>query len=72
MRTLIYESMYKHDVLTDSVLFKCNYCVKSVINVLKVINDEFCTDISTTSRLVKLFRNRQRRVVLYGFGVEKY
>ncbi|OXU21394.1 hypothetical protein TSAR_001112, partial [Trichomalopsis sarcophagae] len=24
--------MYKHAVLTDFVLFKCNYCVKSVID----------------------------------------
>ncbi|OXU30562.1 hypothetical protein TSAR_016226 [Trichomalopsis sarcophagae] len=33
--------MYKYAVLTDFVLFKCNYCVKSVIGVLKVTNDEF-------------------------------
>ncbi|OXU18897.1 hypothetical protein TSAR_016578 [Trichomalopsis sarcophagae] len=49
MHTAIYDSMYKHAVLTDFVLCKCKYCVKSVIDVLKVTNDE---------RLVKLFRNR--------------
>ncbi|OXU18924.1 hypothetical protein TSAR_016477 [Trichomalopsis sarcophagae] len=30
MHTLIYESIYKHTVLTDFVLFNCNCCVKSV------------------------------------------
>ncbi|OXU23996.1 hypothetical protein TSAR_010577 [Trichomalopsis sarcophagae] len=40
MYTLIYESMYKHAVLPDFALFKCKYCVKSVIYVLKVTNHE--------------------------------
>ncbi|OXU18132.1 hypothetical protein TSAR_015530 [Trichomalopsis sarcophagae] len=67
--------MYKHDVLTDFVLFKCNYYVKSVMAVLKVTNDE---------RLIKSFRNRLLCQFLlnclgsavhpepYGFGVKKY
>ncbi|OXU30797.1 hypothetical protein TSAR_013182 [Trichomalopsis sarcophagae] len=40
MHTAICDSMYKHAVLTDFVLCKCKYCVKSVIDVLKVTNDE--------------------------------
>ncbi|OXU17102.1 hypothetical protein TSAR_001768 [Trichomalopsis sarcophagae] len=32
MHTVIYDIMYKHTVLTDFALFKCNYCVKSVID----------------------------------------
>ncbi|OXU20609.1 hypothetical protein TSAR_011560 [Trichomalopsis sarcophagae] len=39
MHTLIYESMYKYAVLTDFVLCKCKYCVKSVIDGLKVTKE---------------------------------
>ncbi|OXU21673.1 hypothetical protein TSAR_010172 [Trichomalopsis sarcophagae] len=47
---------YKHAVLADLVMFKCNYCVESVIDVLKVTPDEF--DVcSFAFRLVKLFKN---------------
>ncbi|OXU17419.1 hypothetical protein TSAR_002048 [Trichomalopsis sarcophagae] len=36
MHTLINDIMYKHAVLADFVLFKCNYCVKSVIAMLEL------------------------------------
>ncbi|OXU22184.1 hypothetical protein TSAR_001152 [Trichomalopsis sarcophagae] len=40
LQALKYDSIYvQHCVLTDFVLFKYNYCVKSVINALKVTND---------------------------------
>ncbi|OXU26840.1 hypothetical protein TSAR_008529, partial [Trichomalopsis sarcophagae] len=38
--------------MTDFVLFKYNYCVKSVIDALKVTNDEVCTGISISSHCV--------------------
>ncbi|OXU29676.1 hypothetical protein TSAR_012423 [Trichomalopsis sarcophagae] len=75
MHTLIYKSIYKYAVLTGFLLCKCKYCVKSVIDVLKVTNDE---------RLVKLFKNWLPCQFLldclglalhlepYGFGVKKY
>ncbi|OXU21648.1 hypothetical protein TSAR_007228 [Trichomalopsis sarcophagae] len=31
MNTVIYDSIYNRAVLSDFVSFKCNYCVKSVI-----------------------------------------
>ncbi|OXU26950.1 hypothetical protein TSAR_000034 [Trichomalopsis sarcophagae] len=50
MHALIHDSIYiQHCVLTDFVLFKCNYCVKSAIDALEVTNDEVCTGISISS-----------------------
>ncbi|OXU16513.1 hypothetical protein TSAR_005413 [Trichomalopsis sarcophagae] len=75
MHTLIHDSMYKHAVLADFVMFKCNYYVKSILDVLKVTNDEI---------LVKLFCNRLPHQFSfnclgsafhpepYSFGVKKY
>ncbi|OXU17194.1 hypothetical protein TSAR_006294 [Trichomalopsis sarcophagae] len=45
----------QHCVLTDFVLFKYNYCVKSVIDALKVTNDEVFTGISISSGLHRYF-----------------
>ncbi|OXU17164.1 hypothetical protein TSAR_012809 [Trichomalopsis sarcophagae] len=71
----MYESMYKYAVLTNFMLCKCKYCLKSVIDVLKVTYDE---------RLVKLFKNWLPCQFLlnhpgsafhlqpYDFGIKKY
>ncbi|OXU25739.1 hypothetical protein TSAR_000599 [Trichomalopsis sarcophagae] len=59
MHALIHDSMYKHALLTDFVLFKYNYCVESVINVLKVTDDEVCTDISISSVCEPVTLNHQ-------------
>ncbi|OXU28047.1 hypothetical protein TSAR_013954 [Trichomalopsis sarcophagae] len=49
--------MYKNAVLDDILMLKCNYCVGSVIDVVKSMILKF--DIySFAQRLVKLFRNR--------------
>ncbi|OXU22604.1 hypothetical protein TSAR_004399, partial [Trichomalopsis sarcophagae] len=48
----------QHCVLID-LLFKYNYCVKSVIDALKVTNDEVCTGISISSVCEPVTLNHQ-------------
>ncbi|OXU19950.1 hypothetical protein TSAR_010726 [Trichomalopsis sarcophagae] len=75
MHALMHDSMYKNAVLADFMMFKCNYCAESVIDILKVTKDE---------GLVKLFRNSllsqfslnslgsALRTEPYRFGGKKY